>query len=202
MFWEFRLFIIIKQEGLFAVFTSKKIFAHSEIDALVEELKAYQFKIYCTSGGFDPLHIGHLRCFQHTAEICRGGPSGRIEPGLFVVIVNGDGFLYRKKGYAFMPHHERMEIIAGVDGVDYVLGWDDGSQTVTGAIDILHPKFFTKGGDRNSADNVPEFKLCEEIGCEVIFNVGGGKIRSSSELAKAVRDIEDRLNPRDISSKS
>ena len=89
-----------------------------------------------------------------------------------------------------MPHHERMELVAGIEGVDYVLGWDDGTQTVTGALDSLRPSFFTKGGDRNSASNVPEFDLCEEIGCDVIFNVGGGKIRSSSELAKAVMEGE------------
>ncbi len=91
-----------------------------------------------------------------------------------------------------MPHHERMEIVAGIEGVDYVLGWDDGSQTVTGAIDALRPKFFTKGGDRDSASNVPEFILCEDIGCKVIFGVGGGKIRSSSELARAIVESESR----------
>ena len=168
----------------------KKIFTHLEIDELVLELKSMGFSVYCTSGGFDPLHVGHLRCIQHTANMCQGGPKGRGEPGLFVVIVNGDGFLYRKKGYAFMPHHERMEIVAGIEGVDYVLGWDDGSQTVTGALEILKPKFFTKGGDRNSAENVPEFDLCKEIECKVMFNIGGGKIRSSSELARAAMDGE------------
>ena len=166
--------------------TGKKIFSHSEIEKLKAEIDSLGFDVYCTSGGFDPLHIGHLRCIQETAIMCEGGTTGRGEPGVFVVIVNGDGFLYRKKGYAFMPHTERMEIVAGLEGVDYVLGWDDGSQTVTGALDALKPRFFTKGGDRDSASNVPEFKLCEDIGCEVIFNVGGGKIRSSSELAKAV----------------
>jgi len=171
-------------------YSTKKIFTHSEIDKLKEEIKSLGFNVYCTSGGFDPLHIGHLRCIQQTALMCEGGPSGRGNTGVFVVIVNGDGFLYRKKGYAFMPHHERMEIVAGIEGVDYVLGWDDGTQTVTGALDGLRPSFFTKGGDRNSAENVPEFQLCKEIGCEVIFNVGGGKIRSSSELAKAVMEGE------------
>ena len=170
----------------------KKIFTHQEIDDLKEELKSYDFDVYCTSGGFDPLHVGHLKCIQHTAKLCQG-ISNRNSPGLFVVIVNGDGFLYRKKGYAFMPHHERMEIVAGLEGVDYVLGWDDGTQTVTGAIEKLRPKFFTKGGDRNSAENVPEFALCEKIGCKVMFNIGGGKIRSSSELAKAVVDGEKRI---------
>jgi D-beta-D-heptose 7-phosphate kinase/D-beta-D-heptose 1-phosphate adenosyltransferase len=171
----------------------KKIFTHAEIDELRSELKAFEFDIYCTSGGFDPLHVGHLRCIQHTADMCQGGPKGRGKPGLFVVIVNGDGFLYRKKGYAFMPHHERMEIVAGIEGVDYVLGWDDGTQTVTGAIDALKPTYFTKGGDRDSAANVPEFDLCEEIDCKVLFNVGGGKIRSSSELAKAAADVESKI---------
>tara|TARA_Y100001963_G_C6604592_1_gene364149 strand:- start:180 stop:725 length:546 start_codon:yes stop_codon:yes gene_type:complete len=170
----------------------KKIYTHDEIEELKSVLSGYNFDVYCTSGGFDPLHIGHLRCIQKTAEMCEGGPKGRGDVGVFVVIVNGDGFLYRKKGYAFMPHHERMEIVAGIEGVDYVLGWDDGSQTVTGAIDALRPKFFTKGGDRDSASNVPEFILCEDIGCKVIFGVGGGKIRSSSELARAIVESESR----------
>ena len=170
----------------------KKIYTHDEIKELKAILSGYDFDVYCTSGGFDPLHIGHLRCIQKTAEMCEGGPGGKGHAGLFVVIVNGDGFLYRKKGYAFMPHHERMEIVAGIEGVDFVLGWDDGTQTVTGALEILSPSHFTKGGDRDSSENVPEFVLCEEIGCKVIFGVGGGKIRSSSELARAIVESERR----------
>lgn len=137
-----------------------------------------------TSGGFDPMHVGHLRCLQESAIIA----SAHSLP--LVVIVNGDGFLMRKKGFAFMPHDERMEIIAGVRGVDFVVGWDDGSQTVTGAVGILHPLIFTKGGDRDSEQNVPEFVLCKEIGCHVYFGVGGGKIQSSSDLVKAVRGAQ------------
>ena len=130
-----------------------------------------------TSGGFDPMHVGHATIASaHSLPL--------------VVIVNGDGFLQRKKGFAFMPHEERMEIIAGVRGVDHVVGWDDGSQTVTGAIGILHPLIFTKGGDRDSEQNVPEFVLCKEIGCHVYFGVGGGKIQSSSDLVKAVRGAQ------------
>ena len=159
----------------------KKIYEMSEVDDLIEEIEFLSrdaFKLYCTSGGFDPLHVGHLRCIRESAVMC-----SEKDHGIFVVIVNGDGFLQRKKGYSFMNHEERMEIVAGVEGVDYVLGWDDGSQFVTEAIRKLRPDYFTKGGDRNNATNVPEFELCEEIGCKVIFNVGGGKIQSSSELA-------------------
>jgi len=128
--------------------------------------------VVATSGGFDPMHVGHLRCIQDAAEL----------GDILVVIVNSDEFLQRKKGFAFMPHQERMEIIAGIAGVDYVVGWDDGSQTVTGALDILQPAIFAKGGDRDAASNVPEYDLCDKIGCEVKFNIGGGKIQSSTNL--------------------
>lgn len=134
-----------------------------------------------TSGGFDPMHVGHLRCLQESATLAHNNKLP------LVVIVNGDGFLKRKKGFAFMPELERAEIIAGVAGVDAVVLWDDGTQFVTGALEILRPVFFTKGGDRDSAANVPEFDLCERIGCKVMFGVGGGKIQSSSDLVKAVR---------------
>lgn len=127
------------------------------------------------------MHVGHLRCLQSSAELAH---SNKLP---LVVIVNGDGFLKRKKGFAFMPEMERAEIIAGVSGVDAVVLWDDGTQFVTGALEILRPVYFTKGGDRDSAANVPEFDLCEKIGCKVIFGVGGGKIQSSSDLVKAVR---------------
>lgn len=86
-----------------------------------------------------------------------------------------------------MPEAERLEIIAGVKGVDYVVPWDDGGQTVTEALRILKPFAFTKGGDRDAATNVPEFDLCEEMGTQVIFNVGGGKIQSSSTLVNALK---------------
>ena len=134
-----------------------------------------------TSGGFDPMHVGHLRCLQASASLAHNNKLP------LVVIVNGDGFLNRKKGFAFMPEMERAEIIAGVAGVDAVVLWDDGTQFVTGALEILRPVYFTKGGDRDSAENVPEFDLCERSGCKVMFGVGGGKIQSSSDLVKAVR---------------
>ncbi len=138
-------------------------------------------KIVCTSGGFDPLHVGHLRCILETAIIARERGA------LCVVIVNGDGFLDRKKGRPFMAERERAEIVAGIRGVDHVVLWDDGSQFVSGCIDILRPIAFTKGGDRTDASNVPEFSLCERIECDVIFNVGGGKIQSSSDLIQRAK---------------
>ena len=159
---------------------------YTDINELATHLKEKGYQIYLTSGGFDPLHVGHLRCIQESAEIAQRGSRSGIEwqPGVLVVIVNGDGFLHRKKDYAFMSCQERMEFISGIQGVDYVVEWDDGTQTVTGALEILKPDFFLKGGDRDNRGNVPEFDICKEIDCKVIFNVGGGKVQSSSHLVK------------------
>jgi len=159
----------------------------SEIFESVEDLRThadvYNERLIVTSGGFDPMHVGHLRCLLDSAEFARK-VGGRTK---LAVIVNGDGFLLRKKGYSFMPEFERMEIIAGVKGVDYVVPWDDGGQTVTGALAVLKPFAFTKGGDRDAASKIPEFELCERLGTQVIFNVGGGKIQSSSTLVESAR---------------
>ena len=132
--------------------------------------------VYMTSGGFDPLHVGHLRCILETVEMAES------DGGYVAVIVNGDGFLERKKGKAFMPAAERAEIIAGIRGVDAAIIWDDGGQTVIGAIEQLKPDFFTKGGDRAAPEDIPEWDICEQVGCKVVFNVGGGKVQSSSWL--------------------
>jgi cytidyltransferase-like protein len=148
---------------------------------LREHLKEGE-RIVCTSGGFDPLHIGHLRCILATGRIARERDAK------CVVIVNGNGFLERKKGKPFMDELERAEIISAIRGVDHVVLWDDGSQFVSGCIDILQPIAFTKGGDRTCEGNVPEFALCSRIGCEVIFGVGGDKIQSSSSLIAGARE--------------
>lgn len=134
-----------------------------------------------TSGGFDPLHVGHLRCIQEAKYL------GRV----LVVIVNGDGFLLRKKRYQFMPLADRMEIVDSIKGVDFVVDWDDGTQFVSGAIELIKPDKFAKGGDRAKPEDIPEWDVCQKVDCEVVFNVGGGKIRSSSELVKNAKDNKE-----------
>jgi cytidyltransferase-like protein len=142
--------------------------------------------VYMTSGGFDPLHVGHLRCILETVEMAEQ------DGGYVAIIVNGDGFLRRKKGKPFMSAAERAEIIAGIRGVDAAIIWDDGGQTVIGAIEILRPSYFTKGGDRAAPGDIPEWEICKEVGCKVIFNVGGVKVQSSSWLLeKAEKNAED-----------
>lgn len=167
-------------------------FKDSSIFKNVEELRIQadilNEELIVTSGGFDPLHIGHLRCLQESAKIKNEKKYLKGKRIRVVVIVNGDEFLINKKGKPFMKLEERMEIIAGIDGVDYVVPWYDGTQTVTEALRILKPIIFTKGGDRDSSSNVPEFDLCREINCEVLFGVGGGKIQSSSWLIESSKN--------------
>ena len=139
--------------------------------------------IYMTSGGFDPIHVGHVRCIQETAKLAGNRMRKHSMKGLVVVVVNADSFLERKKGYAFMPLAERMEIINAISGVDFVVPWEtDGDQTVCGAIKELKPRYFTKGGDRFDASTIPEWEICQEIGCEILTGIGGEKIQSSSSL--------------------
>jgi len=150
--------------------------------------------IYMTSGGFDPLHIGHVRCIKATSALAQ---NPDIHPwqmkGIVVVVVNADSFLIRKKGYAFMPLEERMEIIDSIAGVDYVVPWETtGDQTVCKALEILKPMFFTKGGDRFDAKTIPEWDICRKINCKIITGVGaGGKIQSSSDLVRRVNEPID-----------
>ena len=127
-------------------------------------------KIVAVSGGFDPIHVGHLRMLQGAAKL-----------GSLTVIINSDAWLERKKGYVFMPWEERAEIISAFECVDNVIEAKDDDKTVCESLRAIRPDVFANGGDRG-AGNTPESRLCEELGIELKYNVGGGKVRSSSHL--------------------
>lgn len=127
-------------------------------------------KTIMVSGGFDPLHIGHLRMIKEAAQ------HGKV-----IVVVNSDAWLLRKKGFIFMPFEERKEIIEGYTEVDRVEAVDDSDGTVCEALWRLKPTYFANGGDRTS-NNTPEMRVCQQLGIEMLWSVGGGKIQSSSEM--------------------
>lgn len=129
-------------------------------------------KIICISGGFDPVHVGHLRMMQEASRY-----------GEVVVIVNSDKWLMRKKGYIFMPFRERCEIIEGFACVTTTTYVNDSDNTVCEALKRLKPDYFANGGDRKT-DNTPEMDVCEELGIEMLWGVGGGKVQSSSTLVE------------------
>lgn len=144
------------------------------------EQKEVQRQIILTSGGYGIIHQGHIECIQESAKI---NPEA-----LMVVIVNGDGWLFRKKGFIVMTEQERAEMVACISGVDYVIIWDDGTPTVSGAIAQIKPAYFTKGGDRNAPQNIPEYSICQKVGCQVLFGVGGDKIQSSSNIIEKIKN--------------
>ena len=123
------------------------------------------------SGGFDPIHVGHIRYFKEAKKL---GDK-------LVVILNSDQFLKNKKGYIFMPFEERKELLESIKYVDEVVRCIDKDQTVCQTLRKLKPDIFAKGGDRN-LKNIPEKEVCEELGIKMLFGVGGGKVQSSSWL--------------------
>jgi cytidyltransferase-like protein len=133
--------------------------------------------VVAISGGFDPPHIGHVRYIQEASELA----------DFLVLIANKDSWLIRKKGYAFQPEMERLELLTAISGIDLIVPWDDGSPNVCGAIQLIRPNIFAKGGDRSSPEVTPEWALCQKLNIKVQFNVGGGKIQSSSSLIEDIK---------------
>ena len=133
-------------------------------------------KIVAVSGGFDPIHIGHVRMIQDARKL-----------GNVIVFLNTDEWLKRKKGYVFMPWEERAEILLGVKGVKEVYSAMDDDNTVCEAIRRIKPTYFANGGDRGR-NNTPEQDVCEELGVEMLWSIGGDEKRdSSSDLVERVR---------------
>lgn len=132
--------------------------------------------VVAVSGGFDPIHIGHVRLFQQAKKL---GDK-------LVVILNNDNWLQKKKGVVFMPQDERKEVIEAIRGVDEVVLTNHPPRpedmSVCVELEKLRPNIFANGGDRRS-DNTPEMGVCKKIGCTVVWEVGrGGKVQSSSWL--------------------
>ena len=134
-------------------------------------------KTVAVSGGFDPIHIGHLRMFKKAREL---GDK-------LVVILNNDNWLMTKKSFIFMPENERKEILEAFKYVDeVVLSYHEQNpkdSSVCSELEVIMPDIFANGGDRK-AGNIPEYALCKELDIKMKFNVGGKKVRSSSEIAK------------------
>ena len=145
-------------------------------------------KIAVVSGGFDPIHSGHIEYFK----------AARLFADVLIVALNSDQWLINKKGKFFMPFEERSNIISNLKVVDRVIDFqdDENGSCALGLEKVknLYPDseiIFCNGGDRKQ-DNTPEMKV-EDITFE--FGVGGNnKLNSSSELLKKWKFIsEDRV---------
>jgi len=134
-------------------------------------------KIVATSGYFDPLHVGHLECLELAKQL---GDK-------LIVIVNSDLQAKLKKGKSFMNQEDRMKIISALKCVDDVFLSIDKDKSQCESLRYLKPDIFAKGGDRMS-DEIPEAKVCRELGIEIVDGLGK-KIRSSSELTGIKKNI-------------
>jgi len=127
------------------------------------------------SGGFDPVHIGHIRSIKEAKKL---GDK-------LMIILTRDDQLIIKKGYYFMPYEERKEILGRIEGVDRVVPNIDSDITSNESLEYYRPDIFAKGGDRTE-DNMPEIEkdICAKIGCKIVYGIGGEKIQSSSYLVE------------------
>lgn len=131
--------------------------------------------VIAASGYFNPLHVGHLKYLEEAKRL-----GDRL-----VVIVNSDYQVQLKGSVPFMREDDRLKIIKALRCVDDAIIAIDKDGTVKKSIEFLKPDVFAKGGDR-TAGNTPECGICDRLGIEIIFGVGGEKIRASSELIKKV----------------
>jgi cytidyltransferase-like protein len=131
-------------------------------------------KIILVTGGFDPLHSGHIAYFKAAKEL----------GDILVVGVNSDAWLTRKKGSPFMPYKERAAIVRNIIGVDFVINFDDTDGSAKHAIQMVRQSYpqdhiiFANGGDRTQT-NIPEMDSGVD-NIEFVFGVGGEDKKNSS----------------------
>ena len=132
-------------------------------------------KVSLVTGGFDPIHSGHIAYFERAKDLS----------DYLVVGLNTNEWLTRKKGQYFLPWIERADIIRHLDMVDAVVSWDDSDESACGAIakclEISEKVIFCNGGDRIKT-NTQEIKgYGDDPRVEFKFAIGGDdKMNSSS----------------------
>ena len=151
-------------------------------------LKKYDYAL--VSGGFDPVHAGHLRMLQDAKKL-----SNNV-----IVLLNNDEWLVKKKGKPFMNENQRKEILDEFKSVSEVIIQSSSDKSSSEAIKEFvqnNPNkniCYCNGGDRSNIKNIREADVCMELGVDLQFEVGGKeKIESSSQLTKNyLGNIENR----------
>lgn len=130
------------------------------------------------SGYFIWPHVGHIRYFQEASMI-----------GDVTVILNNDLQQQLKYGKIIVPVDEREEVLESIKYVDNIMISIDDDETVCKSIERLKPDLFLKGGDWNTNHTPPEKEVCDRLIIPIIYNVGGGKIQSSSKLIEKSKNV-------------
>ncbi|MDC0070695.1 adenylyltransferase/cytidyltransferase family protein [Rhodobiaceae bacterium] len=142
-------------------------------------IKKYDFAL--VSGGFDPVHVGHLRMFRDATRL-----SDKV-----ILLLNNDEWLIKKKGKPFMNEIQRKEILDEFTSITEVIIQESSEKSSSRAIEEFvksNPNkriCYCNGGDRSNIENIREAAICKKLGVNLEFGVGGEeKIESSSQLTK------------------
>lgn len=154
-----------------------------------------KYKVILISGGFDPVHKGHIECINNASEL-----ADQVWVGL-----NNDLWLQRKKGKAFMPEDERAFVMSSLKNVDWVYVMNPQESSDNTAIDFIEKarlKFikengelptgvmaFGNGGDRTET-TTPENSVCDSYGIDSVWGLGE-KVQSSSWLLEKYLNIAE-----------
>ncbi len=148
---------------------------HGELARIVAEARAAGRRVVFTNGGFEVLHVGHVRSLR----------DARSRGDLLVVAVNSDASVRRSKGPGrpLAPEAERVEVLCALACVDLVTVFD--GPTVDGLLRRVRPSVHAKGTDY-TPETVPERATALEIGAEIAI-VGDPKDHSTTDLLERIR---------------
>ena len=137
------------------------------------------YDIVVVSGGFDPLHKGHIRLFNEAKKL-----GHKLVCGL-----NSDKWIIRKKGEVSMNFGERTEIVSSLRAVDEVISFNDMDDTAINLltrVQSIYPECsicFANGGSMEEK-NTPESGFCRAYGIDMLWNVGGDSPRKRAKREK------------------
>ena len=131
-------------------------------------------RVVIVSGGFDPIHSGHIEHFKEAKKL----------GDILIVGLNSDEWLTRKKGKPFMPIQERLAVIRELRMVDSAVAFNDDNNSsidlIKKALVLFDDVLFANGGDRTQ-DNIPEIdEFDKDPRVQFAFGVGGSHKQNSS----------------------
>ncbi len=156
---------------------TREVSGPRETLSIIRELLGTPERVVAVSGYFNPVHKGHVNLFSEAKAL---GDK-------LIVILNNDEQVKQKGSVAFMSAEERAEVISSLRFVDEVVISIDKDRTVCRTLESVAPHIFANGGDRETAADIPETAVCERLNIEMVFNVGGGKVQSSSWLIEKAK---------------
>ena len=149
-----------------------------ELSTVVQEAKARGKVIVLANGGFDILHVGHVRYLQAARQL----------GDILIVAINSDISVKKIKGAdrPVLCEIDRVTVVAAVEAVDYITTFDD--EKVSQLLRLLKPDFHAKGTDYRSPSEVPEADVVAEYGGQTAI-VGDPKDHSTTDIIAKIRSL-------------